>query len=304
MNKVLIAASSFSEESLDMLRNKGIDYIVNDTGKRYSKEDLIKNAQGCVGIAAGLELYDAEVLGALPELKYISRCGVGLDNIDLDIVKDRGIKVFNTPDAVVQPVAELTVGLILDLLRSITIQTEMLKKGEWKRVQGHLLACKRVGIIGLGRIGKKVTQMLQALGAQVVVSDPLFNESWGKDNYVQNYSLSKLLEMCDIITLHLSAEKDSQFCLGKDEFSRMKKGVFIVNVARGTFINESALCEALNSGHVAAAALDVFENEPYSGPLMSQGNVIVTPHVGSFTKESRRQMELETINHLLNVIQC
>lgn len=306
MNKIYVALSSFSDFSFEpktLLESHGYQIIYNETGKRLTKDQLLSLDADISGFIAGLELYDKDVLNYFGQLKCISRCGVGIDNVDLDVAKEKGIVVCNTPDEIIKPVAELTLGLILDLLRQISAHSDLVKQGNWRRLGGHLLSAQTVGFIGAGRIGKSVAELCRAFGAQVLAYDLYPNYNWAEAAQITYCSLAELYKSSDIISLHLSGDADTDFCLDKDDFSEMKKGAYIVNTSRGKFINEHDLYEQLQSGYLNGAALDVFDNEPYAGPLQECPNVILTPHIGSLTQESRHYMELKTVQNLIDQLQ-
>ncbi|MDE2223070.1 MAG: phosphoglycerate dehydrogenase [Candidatus Omnitrophica bacterium] len=301
-SRVYIAVSSFARqapEPLNILKQSGLGVDINTAGRRLTKEEVMGNARGYHGIIAGLEPYDAQVLEALPDLKCISRCGVGVDNIDLEAADKKGIKIFTTPDVVVQPVVELTLAMILNLLRKITQQDLLMRGHQWQRMIGSQLAGKTVGIIGLGRIGRKVAEILLLLGARVVGYDVHPDRAWAEGCGVSLVDLDQVLSCCDILTLHLAAKAGDHFVLTRQHFQAMKKGALLINVARGTFVDEKALLEALQEGHLSGAGLDVFQQEPYAGPLSSCPQVVLTPHVGSFTQESRVAMEMEAAQNIV-----
>jgi D-3-phosphoglycerate dehydrogenase len=300
---VFIASSTFAEyddRPLKILNDSGLKVTINLTKKRLTSKQLIEQAFGADAAIAGLEIYDAQVLEHLKKLRCISRCGVGLDNIDLNKAKEKNITVFNTPDVVTQPVAELTIAMILDLLRRVTMHALLMREKKWERRTGNLLLGKKVGVIGLGRIGRRVAELLRAWGIEVIGTDIRPDEKWAKQQGVGLKPLEQVLSDADIITLHLSMSQDHPFCLGQSEISRMKKGAFLINLARGALINEPALYQALISGHLAGAGLDVFEQEPYTGPLCGLDNVILTPHLASLTQESRLAMEIEAAENIIN----
>jgi D-3-phosphoglycerate dehydrogenase len=222
-----------------------------------------------------------------------------LDNIDLAAAQQKGIKIFNTPDVVIQPVAELTVTLILDLLRQVNRQAEAMRQGRWERSMGRQLQGKTVGIIGLGRIGRRAAEMLSLLEAKVIGYDLSPDAAWAKVKSVQLVSLEEVLAQADILTLHLSKAAHS-FCLDAKRLSRLKKGALLVNTSRGEFVDEQALEAVLKNGHLGAAALDVFGQEPYRGPLAQLSNVILTPHIATFTEESRTAMEMQASQSIVD----
>ena len=297
--KVAITTSSFGKydtSPLDRLRREHIQYILNPYGRKLSKAEVVDLAKGVDGIIAGTETLDDWVLNKLHGLKVLSRCGVGMDNVDLDVAASMGIKVFNTPYGPTLAVAELTVGLILDLLRKVAWMDKELKSGTWKKRMGNLLFGKKIGIIGFGRIGKKVGLLLSAFETELAYCDPepktcAFN--------CDNKEFHEILNWADILTLHLSSL--TNFCpiIGKKELQLMRMGSWLVNVSRGGVVDEEALYHTLRKGHLSGAALDVFAQEPYTGPLRELDNVILTPHIGSYAKEARVEMELQAVENLI-----
>lgn len=303
--KIFVAVSNFAEngkEPLALLEQSGLPFSVNLTGKRLTRDQLLQQAEGAQGIIAGLEPYDAEVLEKLPALRCISRCGVGLDNIDLEKARGKGIAVLNTPDAVIQPVAELAVAMMLDLVKKLTLQTSVLRTGQWKKSVGHLLTARRVGILGLGRIGKRTAEMLRAWGGEVWGTDLAPDQIWAQEKGVKIVGTEELLRSCDIISIHLNIVAGKPYCLTEKEIRMMKPGSMLVNVSRGIFVDEPSVCAALKSGHLAGAAFDAFSQEPYQGPLRDFDQVVLTPHVATFTEESRREMEWQATRNLLTFL--
>ena len=300
MSKLVISTSSFDVENnacLDHLINSGM-HIVGNSYKRKLTEDEIIELLGkdTIGIIAGIEPLTERVFSSAKNLKVISRCGAGLDNVELTAAKLHGISVFNTPEAPAQAVAELTMGLMLAALRRICQTDRLLRANEWPRMQGQLLAAQTVGIIGLGRIGKRVARLSQAFDARVISHDPHIDPA---SHGVESVYLEELLAEANVISLHLPYITDTHHLLDTKSFARMKPGSIIINAARGGLIDETALNEALISGHLGMAALDVFEQEPYHGPLTRNDKVILTSHIGSLAKESRKRMEAEAAENLL-----
>lgn len=252
------------------------------------------------GIIAGVEPYDEYVLDRLPNLLCISRCGVGIDSISVEKAKKRGIEIRNTPDVVIQPVVELTVAMIFDLMRKLSFHTHLFREKRWERKAGHLLKGQKVGILGLGRIGKKLAEVMTKLETEVYGTDLFPDKQWAEKWKVKIVPLNELLQISDILSVNLSLAKGKTIKLGEDEFRKMKEGSIIVNTSRGQFIDESALYNALKSGHLNGAALDVFTEEPYMGRLCELNNVVLTPHVATLTKESRIEMELEAVQNLID----
>lgn len=303
--KIFVALSTFAQYGdapLSSLQTGGMDFSINPLGRRLEEKDIVRFAKDCQGIIAGVEPYNSYVLDHLPYLLCISRCGVGIDNIDLNKARHNGVKICHTADVVIQPVAELTVAMALDLLKKLTYHTELMREGRWEKASGYLLKGKAVGILGTGRIGKRVAEMMKMLGAEVYGADLEPDLGWAKKMGVQMLSTWELLKLCDIVSIHLSYQDQHPFQLGKQEIALMKKGAFVINVARGQFVDEGALYDALEKDRLGGAALDVYSQEPYAGPLCRLKNVILTPHIGTFTKESRLQMELEATNNLIEYL--
>lgn len=302
MPKVFISTSSFGVHDptpLQDLRAQGHEDILNPYRRTLSEEEIQRLLQEHrpVGLIAGVEPLTERVIGeAAPYLRVISRVGVGLDNIDLAAAKLHDIRVYRTPDAPTRAVVELTIGLILSLLRSIPRLHQAMERGSWNKESGTLLFDKRVGIVGWGRIGKAVGRILHELGARVCFFDPYVDSP---DVNFSKVSWDELLATSDVISLHAAAEDVAKPLLGREEFAKMKPGVYLVNTARGKLIDEEALCRALESKVVKAAALDVYCREPYQGPLAALPNVILTPHIGSATVETRSAMEREAVKNLL-----
>jgi len=303
--KIFVALSTYAQngsEPLDLLKNSQAVFTVNSLGRRLVKDEIVAMGKGCHGIIAGIEPYDESVLERMTELKCISRCGVGIENINVDKAGQKGIKILNTPDAVIRPVAELTVALVFDLIKHLSWHSQRVKSGKWEKKAGQLLKGKRIGIIGLGNIGRETALLFKGLGTQVYGSDPRAQNDWAGPNGITILPTDKLLRESDIVSLHLCASDEHPFRLGERELFSMKKGACLVNVARGQFVDEKALLKALKEDHLGGAALDVYSQEPYHGPLCGLDNVILTPHIATLTRESRCQMELEATKNLLKFL--
>lgn len=302
-HKLLITTSSFSLDSSGLLggiKNRKIEVIVNPHGRKLTEKEvgaLIEEFQP-LGMIAGVEPLNSEVLKKAKRLRVISRCGIGLDSIDLGAAKDLGILVTNTPDAPTISVAELTLGMILALMRGIHLSDSNIRKGSWDRPMGSLLNGKTVGVIGCGRIGTYVAKLLRTFGSRVLGCDLVNQES---DSF-QAVSLTDILKESDVITLHINFCPDNHHFLSSERINQMKHGAFVVNTSRGGLVDEVALFEALKSGHLGGAAIDCFEEEPYNGPLKELNNVLLTAHIGSYAKEGRILMEREAVNNLIKAL--
>lgn len=302
MNKVLTSPSSFgkiSTEPYDLLEKNGFDIIKNPYGRKLTEEEVIELGRDCVGIVAGVEPLTAKVMDNLVKLKCISRVGVGMDNVDMDYARKKGIKVVNTPDGPTRSVAEMTIALTFSLLRKIPQADSNIKKGIWKKETGNLLSGKQIGIIGLGRIGKMVAEIFMLLGNKVVGYDIFIDSDWTKKHKIEIVSIEEILTQSDIITMHVPPKEDGTFVLGSELLSKMKPTSMLINAARGGVIDEDYLHDMLLNNSIAGAALDVFTQEPYKGNLTNLNNVVLTPHLGSYAAEGKLKMEIDAVSNLL-----
>jgi len=299
---IFIATSTFavhSNEPIKKLEDRGEAIALNPLFRKVTSEELIKYAYDSTGIIAGTELYTKEVLEELPNLKVISRLGVGMDNIDLEFAKEKGIKVFKTKTTPAPAVAELVLGLMLDLARKISHQNNILKSGTWKKEMGNLLNGKTLGIIGLGVIGKTLVKLVKGIDFNVLAFDLYKDEQFAKKYGVNYCDLDTLLSESDIISIHLNLTDETNQLMNTEQISKMKPGSILINASRGEIIDETALYNALKNDKILGAGLDVFKNEPYDGPLAKLKNVVLTPHIGSYAKELRIQMEIEAVENLI-----
>ncbi len=300
---ILVALSTFCEHDntpLQILEKSGLPFSIHDTGKRITPAELRIEGRHATVIVAGVETYDAQTLGELPDLKCISRCGVGTDAIDLDAARSRGITVLNTPDVPTNAVAELALSMFLALSRNLKVQANIMQAHRWERVESHLLNSKTVGVIGLGRIGRRVAFLARQFGASVVATDPQASAESATALGISLVGLDELLQVSDIISLHAAKSSKAPLRLDEAEMRRMKRGAIIVNLARGDMVSESALLDALRTGHLAGAGLDVFESEPYSGPLCDLDQVLLTPHSATLPVETRVAMEIQCVQNALD----
>lgn len=296
--KILIGPSSFAETDktpLERLSAAGFTIIDNPYKRKMTKEELHKLLkEGVVGILAGLEPLTRDVLSQ-SNLKCISRVGAGMTNVDIAAAKEFGIAVFNTPDGPTNAVAEIVVGALIGLLRWVPQANQSLHDRKWVRKIGGQIEGKTIAIVGFGRIGRRVAELLRPFRAKLIAVDPYLAES--ETLPCPLVSMEEALAQADVITIHISGDE----CLfDASAFSHMKQGALLLNAARGNIVSEKALINALDDGIVAGAWLDTFEIEPYEGPLCNYKNVILTPHIGSYTSECRRQMENEAVDNLLN----
>lgn len=249
---------------------------------------------------------DAALLAHAPNLKAIARAGVGVDNVDLDFATDKGIVVMNTPDGNTISTAEFTFGLMLSLARHIPQSHASLGGGKWDRKSftGSELRGKTLGIVGFGRIGRQVAKRALAFEMNVIAYDPFVLPELGADLGVSMVSLDTLYAQSDFITLHTTVTDESRYMINAAAISKMKKGVRIINAARGVLIHEHDLAEAIKSGQVAGAALDVYEPEPPTAdnPLINLAGVIHTPHLAASTSDAQNNVAIDAAQLILDAL--
>jgi D-3-phosphoglycerate dehydrogenase / 2-oxoglutarate reductase len=297
MPKVLITTVPFGDKNrlpLEQLESAGIDYVINPLKRRLKEEELADMAQDFDVLIAGTEPITERVMSQARKLRLISRVGIGLDNVDLLAAEQRGIQVAYTPDAPAPAVAELTIALMLSLLRSVHIANLQLHNGHWQRHFGRRIAEVTVGVIGVGRIGSRVLRRIPAFGTpRVLVNDlnpdlkliPELKLEWvGKDEIYQH---------ADLISLHVPLTVHTRNMIRREQLLQMKSDALLINVSRGSIVNERDLAEVMASGHLGGAALDVFEQEPYSGELTKVERCLLTAHMGSMSVDCRVRMEIE-----------
>lgn len=304
MPSILVSPSSFGECGilpLELLKEHGYMPIVNPYGRKLKTEEVLELAGAVVGVIAGLETYDRHVLDKLSQLKVISRVGVGVDAIDLEYARQKGVDVLITPEGPTQAVAELSVALAFDLSRKVSKSDRRIRSGVWKKEIGFLVSGKTVGVVGLGRIGKRAATLYAALGCRVIAYDVNPDREWMLNHEVRSVTLAELLAESDIITIHVPGS-DGQPLLGTQELRLTKPEVMLINLARGGVIDEAALLDHLRSVPSSSAALDVFEMEPYSGDLTLLENVVLTPHLGSYAKEAKLGMEVDAVRNLIEAL--
>jgi D-3-phosphoglycerate dehydrogenase len=232
-----------------------------------------------------------ELLDDAPVLRVVARAGVGVDNIDVVAASNRGVAVFNAPAANTIAAAELTMALMLSMVRRVPAADRSIREGHWDRAgfQGVELRGRILGLIGAGRIGGEVARRARAFGMQVIAHDPYLTTKQAKDIRVALVALDDLIATSDVISLHVPLTDETRGLMDDDLLHRVKKGAFVLNVSRGGVVDESALARALEEGRLAGAALDVYEREPLdlASPLRTAPNMILTPHLGASTREAQ-----------------
>ncbi|MBF0448343.1 MAG: phosphoglycerate dehydrogenase [Magnetococcales bacterium] len=303
--RVLITTVPFGEINrlpLDLLEQAGIDYLINPTGRKLKEHELADMVGDFDVIIAGTEPITARVMERAPRLRLISRVGIGLDSVDLLEAQKRQISVSYTPDAPAPAVAELTIGLMVSLLRHTQVSDREIRQRNWRRFMGRRLSNIKVGILGMGRIGKGVTYLLQGFAPQILANDlqpdPVLNEQYD----ITWTDKKTIYQEADLITVHLPLTGKTRNLIASREMAMMKPDALLINTARGGIINEEDLALALKKNQLGGAAIDVFMEEPYYGELINEKNCILTSHMGSMSQDCRYKMELEATKEAIRFI--
>lgn len=307
MSKALITTVPFADKDklpVELLKEAGVEYIINPLNKKLTEQELAEMVTDFEVIIAGTEPITDYVMSKAANLKMISRVGIGLDSVDLLAAEKRGIKVSYTPDAPSPAVAELTLGLMLTLLRSVHVSNSQMHQGQWYRYFGRRLTNISIGVIGLGRIGKKVLEMLRALGvSRLLVNDLLSDPLFDKTLNLERVSKETIYREADIITLHLPLTARTKNMVRREHLEMMKPDAIVINNSRGGIINEQDLYEVMQKGYLSGAAIDVFEVEPYAGKLREIERCLLTAHMGSMSIDCRSKMELEATEEAIRFLQ-
>ena len=300
---ILITPRSVTERghpALGRLSDAGFAVRFCTRGKQPAEAELLQLLPDCVGYLAGVEPISARVLDAAKQLKVIARNGTGVDNIDLAAAERLGIQVCRAEGANAQSVAELTIGLVFALARSLPFSDRGIKAGGWERRMGSELSGKTLGVVGCGRIGRIVAQLALGTGLRVVAYDVFPEPTFLPAGDFRFASLDEVLSQSDVISLHAPAASDGRPLLDAGAVAKLRPGVLVVNTARAGLVDAEAMLAALASGHVAGLALDVFDLEPPTDRrLAGHDRVIATPHIGSYTRESVDRLVDVAVDHLL-----
>jgi D-3-phosphoglycerate dehydrogenase len=295
--KALITTVPFGDKNrlpLELLEGAGIEYLINPIGRRLKEDELADMVSDFDVLIAGTEPITERVMARATRLKHISRVGIGLDSVDLLAAERRGIKVSYTPDAPGPAVAELTIGLMLSLLRSIHIANLQMHSGNWNRHFGRRIPEVTLGIIGTGRIGTRVLRRISAFGTpKVLVNDINPNPKLVPELKLEWVGKDEIYRTADLISLHVPLTPQTKRMIRREHLLQMKPDALLVNTSRGGIIDEHDLAEVLSSGHLGGAAIDVFEHEPYKGPLTGIERCLLTSHMGSMSVDCRTRMEIE-----------
>lgn len=303
--RILLATWPFGavgKKPLELLEQTGWELVLNPHQRRLRTHDVMDMLQDINGVIAGTEPYNSETLRNANRLQVISRVGIGLDSVDLEYCRDNNIQVTYTPEAPSQAVAELTVANILNLLRHIHRSDRSVREGVWNRFIGRLVQETTIGIIGVGRIGSRVVRLLESFHPTILANDtnpkiygtPMPNTKWCQKE--------DIIRMADIITLHIPMCPENHHFIDRSLIAQMKTGTFLINTSRGGIIDTEALTDALVQHHLGGAALDVYEDEPYEGPLTKLDNSVLTAHIGASARQSRFLMELGAAEDCIRVL--
>jgi D-3-phosphoglycerate dehydrogenase len=303
MAKILVTPRSLTREgdpALELLRRAGHELVLCTPGKAPDEAELIRLVPGCVGWIAGVEKITEKVLRAASGLKAISRNGTGVDSVDLEACKRLGIAVLRAEGANARGVAELTIGLLLSLIRSIPASSSTMKAGGWERSQGLELEGRTLGIIGCGKIGKLVARFALALDMQVLGYDAYPDASFAPSALFRFAALDEVLGSSDALTLHCPHATGEPPVIDSWSIGKMKKGAYLVNTARAGLVDPAAVLQALERGRISGYAVDAYDTEPpAASPLLSHQKVITTPHIGGFTVESVSRATRAAVENLL-----
>lgn len=307
MAKALITTVPFGDkcrQPLDALEAAGIEYLINPLGRKLKADELAEMISDFDVLIAGTETISEKAMSRASRLKLISRVGIGLDSVDLLAAERLGIAVSYTPDAPAPAVAELTLGLMYSLLRSIHEVNARMHRGEWHRYFGRRVGEVTIGLIGVGRIGGMVLRSLRALGqTRLLLNDlepPIDLQGLEGVKWVNKETLYR---EADLISLHVPLTPTTRNMIRREHIETMKPDVLLINTARGGIINEEDLDWALSNQRIGGAAVDVFEQEPYQGPLAQHDRCLLTSHMGSMSVDCRTRMEIEATAEAIRFLQ-
>ena len=306
MSKVLITTVPFGDKTrlpIEQLEAAGIEFVINPIGRKLTENELADMVADFDVLIAGTEPITEKVMARANSLKLISRVGIGLDSVDLLAAERRNIQVSYTPDAPAPAVAELTIGLMLSLLRLTHVANAQLHRGEWHRHFGRRIPEVTIGIIGAGRIGGRVLRHLSGLGAtRILVNDLNPNHNVAPGLTINWVDKETIYRDADVISLHVPLTMQTRNMIRREQLLQMKSDAVIINTARGGIVNEDDLAKVLGDGHLSGAAIDVFNQEPYHGNLASIERCLLTSHMGSMSVDCRTRMEIEATEEAIRFL--
>lgn len=304
MYRVLISSNSFglAEDKQDLIK-KFYKYNMEPYFDKIENDpDILSSINGLI---VGTSKVSSSVIDKMEKVKAIVKYGIGMDNIDIEYAKKKGITVKNLPVINSEAVAEFTIGTMFSIARKIPQGNNNMLQGKFKKIIGHTVLNKTAGVIGTGSIGKNVATLCRKLGMRVIAYDVFKDKKWALSNDIQYVNLESLLINSDFVTVHVPLNKHTKDLINKKELSLMKESAYLLNISRGSIINESALYEALINNRLAGAALDVYSKEPpEDNPLVKLKNVVTTPHIAALTYETLSKMDDESIKVLSDSLAC
>lgn len=304
--KVLVTATNYStycSAAKALLEENGVEVIENPFGRPMTREELLTVVGDIDGVVVGVDTWNEEIFAHAPKLRAMARFGVGVDNIDLAAAKAHGIQVTNAKGMNSNPVAELTVGLILSTLRNVPAFNASIREGKWDRFMGRDLAGMTVGLLGFGDIAQRVAKKLSGFDVSICAYDLYPNLEKAKELNVEMVSMEEVLHRADVVCMHLPSLPSTHHIMDARTFGMMRDGSYFINTARGALVDETALAQALQSGKLTAAAIDVFDQEPVrrDNPLFALPNLFATPHTAAETYDTYHNVGLATARQLLDV---
>ncbi|ORM72059.1 phosphoglycerate dehydrogenase [Pantoea rwandensis] len=306
MNRILVTPRSLTSgghPALDLLTRAGYEVVLSEAGKLPDEAALIQHMQGCVGWLAGVEPVTEKVISAADTLQVISRNGVGIDNLPINLLRTRDIRVCTADGANASGVAELAIAMMFAALRHIHATSSGIKQGQWPRVQGNEFRGQTLGVIGCGAIGREVARLACALGCRVMGFDPLRPELHLPEERFHYATLDEIWQHATMITLHCPPPKEGSALIAAPQLAQMQPGTLVVNTARAGLVDEADMIAALDSGKIKAYATDVFTEEPpQSLALAGHPQVIATSHIGGFTRESVDRATEMAVANILQVL--
>jgi D-3-phosphoglycerate dehydrogenase len=303
---VTTVAFSKNKKLVNELKELGFKNVyINELQRRFTQDELIDFLGKCDFAIVGLDKITPKVLTKLPNLKAISKYGVGLDNIDFQACKKHNVKILHTQGVNKRSVAELALGNMLSLCRNIYVSSNNLKDGIWNKNGGIELSKKTVGVIGVGHIGKDLINLLKPFGCKILVNDIIDQSDYYAKNGLFELSKEEIFEQADIVTIHTPLTDELRHFVNKKSLSKMKPTALLINTARGGLVNENDLKWALENKIIAGAAIDVYESEPpQNSDLIKIPNLITTPHIGGNSQEAVYSMGKSAIGNILNYIKA
>jgi D-3-phosphoglycerate dehydrogenase len=303
--KIAVTSKSFSKNEIliNELKNYFDDIKLNYATKKLTDNEVITFLKDCDGAIVALEEINKKVIDNLPQLKVISKFGVGLNNIDINYAKEKSIQIGWMGGVNKASVAEMALGFMLMLIRNLYMSSNLLSKGIWEKDGGYSLYGKTIGIIGVGHIGKELIRLLKPFNCRILVNDIIKQEAYYQDNQLTTVNKEDLFKQSDIISIHTPLNQETKYLINKNSLGLMKKNAFIVNTARGEIINLLDLKDALKNKSISGAAIDVYDIEPpQDKELLNLPNLICTPHIGGNSHEAVLSMGRSAIKFLKELL--